>query len=310
MHLAYESGQIAAAEELVRKASLDPRNDRTALLVLLVPILAEQGRIDEAQQFIEERWEHLNARGEARSSPPSSWFCSRTICDFSPPPVEAVRTALERAASLAPDDDRVWLGRANLAIRTGVYDEAQKWLDACLARRPDDAPLWRARLELGMATNRADVVEQANAHLPELESKPNRFHRVKAWLASHHGDVAAERRELAMLIAADPADTVALGRLALLAERDGQVAQAGEFVRQKAAVEQMLARYRKLHDRKQPIRDARELARLSEQLGRRFEARAFLTIAVADNPDRTDLRQHLEELTAKPAPAGEPQRRS
>ena len=49
-------------------------------------------------------------------------------------------------ASLAPDDDRVWLGKANLAIRTGMYDEAERWLAACLGRRPGDAPVWRARL--------------------------------------------------------------------------------------------------------------------------------------------------------------------
>ena len=220
---------------------------------------------------------------------------------FSPPPVEAVRTTLERAAALAPDDDRVWLGRANLAIRTGAYDEAKKWLDACQARRPENAPIWRARLDWGMATNRIDVVEQAMTHLPDLESKPARFHRVRAWLASHHGDVAAEQRELSMLIAADPADTVALGRLAELAKRSGQTTQFAEFMRQKAEVEQMLARYRKLHDRKQPIRDAKELARLSEQLGLRFAARGFLTIAVAGDPGREDLRQQLKTLIAKPA---------
>jgi hypothetical protein len=131
-----------------------------------------------------------------------------------------------------------------------------------------------------------------------------------AWLANHHGDVAAERRELALLVAAEPAETAALGRLAELAERDGQTAQAAELVRQKTETERVLARYRKLHDRKQPLRDAKELARLSEQLGRRFEARAFLTIAVADDPGRKDLRQHLQELIAKPAPAGEHERRS
>ena len=54
-----------------------------------------------------------------------------------------------QAASLAPDDDRVWLGRANLAIRTGAYDEAKRWLDACLKRRPEDVPVWRAPAELG-----------------------------------------------------------------------------------------------------------------------------------------------------------------
>ena len=40
MHLFYESGQFAGAEKLIHDAAGDPRNDRTALLVLLVPIYA------------------------------------------------------------------------------------------------------------------------------------------------------------------------------------------------------------------------------------------------------------------------------
>ena len=38
------------------------------------------------------------------------------------------------------------------------------------------------------------------------------------------------------------------------------------------------------------------MARLAEQLGREFEARAFLTLAVAENPDREDLRRELGRL--------------
>src|SRR6202034_2370229 len=54
MHLFYETGQFAGAEKLINDAAQDPRNDRTALLVLLVPNYAEQGRIDEAHRFIED----------------------------------------------------------------------------------------------------------------------------------------------------------------------------------------------------------------------------------------------------------------
>ena len=43
---------------------------------------------------------------------------------FKPNPIENVRAYLDQASKLAPDDDRVWLGRANLAIRTGNYDDA------------------------------------------------------------------------------------------------------------------------------------------------------------------------------------------
>ena len=85
-------------------------------------------------------------------------------------PVEAVRAGFELAARQAPNDDRVWLGRANLAIRTAEYDEAEQWLDACLRKRSEDLPVWRARLDWGIATNRIDAVQQAKSGQSKEES--------------------------------------------------------------------------------------------------------------------------------------------
>ncbi len=76
----------------------------------------------------------------------------------------------------------------------------------------------------GIATNRIDVVKQAMTQLPAAESTPAQLHRLNAWLAAKQGDVAAERRELELLVEADPADLTALDRLAELAEKDGQPA--------------------------------------------------------------------------------------
>ena len=41
-----------------------------------------------------------------------------------PYPIDAVREALERLGRESPDDDRVWLGKADIATRTGRFDEA------------------------------------------------------------------------------------------------------------------------------------------------------------------------------------------
>ena len=38
------------------------------------------------------------------------------------------------------------------------------------------------------------------------------------------------------------------------------------------------------------------MGRLAEQLGRRFEAKAFLTVAIASSPDRADIRRDLARL--------------
>ena len=86
-----------------------------------------------------------------------------------------------------------------------------------------------------------------------------------------------------------------------LAEKDGQPAQAAELRRKKAEIDRLQARYQKLYERKQPIRDAVEMAELAERLGRRFEARGFLTLAISDDPSRQDLRNVLERLSRPPA---------
>jgi len=301
MRLFHDSGQLAAAERLINAAALDPRNDRTSLLAYLVPIYSQEGRIDEALRLIKTRWEHLNDLGEGSLEPAIKLVLQHIELNDKPTPVETIRAFLDQATRLAPEDDRVWLGRANLAIRTGAYDEAKQWLDACVRRRPEDVPAWRARLSWGMATNRLDVVQQALAHVPTVESTPAQVHRLNAWLAAKQGDVVTERRELDRLVAADPTDRSALGRLAQLADENGQPARAAELLGQKAEIDRLLARYLELYERKQPIRDAIKMARLAEQLGRRFEARVFLTVAISDEPGRTDLRQDLGRLSQSPA---------
>ena len=296
MNVLLGSGQLAAAERLVIDAALDSRNDRTALLVLLVPTYSDQGRMDEAGRLIEDRWEYLNARGEGALEPGIKLVLEHIELSFMAKPVGTVRDFLERASQLAPDDDRVWLGLANLAIRTGAFDEAKRWLDACQPSRPEDVAVWRARLNWGLATNRVDVVKQAMKHVPALESNSGQFHRQNAWLAAQREDLATERGELELLVAADPEDVTALDRLALLAAKEGQPTRVAELLRRKADVEGRLTRYRELRDRKQPFRDAVEFAQLAQQLGRIFEARVFLTIAISEEPARMDLRRDLDRL--------------
>jgi tetratricopeptide (TPR) repeat protein len=304
MRLLVDSGQLAAAERLVKAAAEEPRDDRTALLVMLVPTFGQQGRIDEAVRLIEARWERLNEKAEGALEPAIQLLWQHIELTSKATPIETVRASIDQAARLDPEDDRVWLGRANLAIRTGAHDEAGRWLDACQRRRPEDVPVWRARLRWAIATNWIDVVEQAMSHLPAGESTPAELHRLEAWLASRRGDFETERRELERLLVVDPADLAAVDRLADLAEKDRQPVRAAELRGKKSELDGLRARYGKLHERKQPVRDAVEMARLAEKLGRRFEARAFLTLAISEDPDRVDLRDDLERLSRSTATEG------
>jgi tetratricopeptide (TPR) repeat protein len=308
MRLLHDSGQLAAAERLISRAALDRRNDRTAVLLMLVPMLRDLGRIDEAERIVEDRWAHLNALGEGALEPAIKLLLLHIELTWTPLPVESVRASIDQAARLDAKDDRVWLGRANLAIRMENYDEAGRWLDACRQSRPDDVPVWRARLKLGIARNRIDVVHEALKHLPEAELTRAQVHRLKALLAANRGDVAIEIRELERLLAVEPADQKALERLAQLEELAMEPARAVELRRTKGEIDQLRVRYGTLYERRQPIRDALEMADLAERLGRRFEAAGFLTLAISAEPRREDLRRRLALLVPSRVPVAHPGR--
>jgi tetratricopeptide (TPR) repeat protein len=303
LQLFHDTGRLAMAERLIVDAARDPRNDRTALMVLLVPVYSEIGRSREAAWLIEDRWNDLYHKGEATPDESIKLVRLHIELTWAPPVVENLRPYLDQAGRLAPNDDRVWLGKASLALQTGQPDEAGRWLDACERLRPADRAVRRARLLWAMAANRPDVVQYVLNALPadEWERAPDELHRVNAWRFSRRGDAAAERQALERLITDSPADVMALDRLIELAEKDGRSDQAAELVRKKAEIARARARYQKLNDRTQPMRDAEELADLAEQLGRRFEAVVFLSLAIRQQePASADLLGRFERLMSEP----------
>src|SRR5262249_34025497 len=102
------------------------------------------------------------------------------------------------------------------------------------------------------------------------------------------------------LLVEGPDDGPALARLVELAVRAGQTDHAAELRRRKAEVDQLRERYRQLLLRDQPVRDAAEMARLAEQLGHRFGARAFRAVAASAGGSRPDHRE-------PPAGSGSPE---
>ncbi len=308
MRLRAERGRLAEAEQIIRDALDDPRIDGSTLPIALGPVYFQQGRLDEALRSIEARWDFLNQASEGATEPAINLVRGHIEHRRSPIPIEVIRSDLEPAARLNPHDDRVWLGKANLAIRVGSYEEAARWLDACLLRRPEDVPVWRARLNWAVATNRVTEAQEAMKHLPAGASTPAQVHRLASWLAARRGDLASERHALEGLVAADPIDSGAFDRLTELAVREGPPARVTELRRQKAEIDRLEARYQKLYQRNQPRRDAVEMAHLAEQLGHQFEARAWLTIAIASAPNREDLRRDLDSLNRRARTIDEPGR--
>jgi tetratricopeptide (TPR) repeat protein len=274
-----------------------------ALRMLLIPTLVQEGRRDEAGRLIEARWRTLDARGEGATEQAINLARLHMELRWNLPPVDTVRAYFDQVGRQAPIDDRIWLGRANLAIRVGSYDEAARWIDACLERRPDDRSVWRARLDWAIATNRLAEARTALKHLPAGPATPAEIHRLAAWLAAACGDIESERRELAARVAAAPEDFEALDHLQRSKPQEGSKTASADLKHLRAEIERAQERYRKLYQRNQPSRDAEEMAGLAERLGRPFEAIVFLTAALADETDRADLRDalhHLKEAAQEP----------
>ncbi len=293
MELLVERGRLGDAENLIIQATADPRIDGSGLRLFLGPVYSLQGRVEEGERLIETCWDHLNEAGEGSSEMAILLVRLHIQLWREIPPVQEVRSFLDQVARSASEDDRGWLGRAKLATRAGMYDEAARWLDACLGRRPDDIAVWRARLDWAVATRRLGDVRRALGHLPVADSTPAQIQRLTAWLAAIRGDLDSERRALDRLIAVDPADFNTLDRLVAIAQNEGKEDRADELRRKKIEVDQLLARYDKLYKRNQTIRDASEMASLAEQLGQPFEAKVLLTIAIAMEPEHRHLRDQL-----------------
>ena len=280
MELLIERGRLADAETLVIKSMSDPRGDRSRLGLFLGLVYSLQGRVEERERVIQSCWDRLNEAGDGASE--------RAILlvrlHIQAPQVAEVRSYLDQVARSAPEDDRGWLGKAKLAIRDGSYDEAARWLDACLERRPDDIPVWRTRLDWALAIHRLADVRQSLGHLPVDELSPAQIQRLTAWLAAFQGDLDGERRALERLNQVDPSDVVALDRLEAIAKKQGKSDRASEYRSMKTKIGRLESRYEWLFKRNQTRRDAAELASLAEQLGRQFEAKVFLKIAMTLEP--------------------------
>ena len=296
-----EQGRLSEAEQIVKTARDNQHPSREDPSILLGPIYCQQGRVDEAMKLIEALWQRHARTGGAASETVINQLRLYIDLQSHPVPDDTIRAILERAGQVAPDDDRIWLWKARLAIRMRSHAEAERRLDQCLEKRPDDPAVWRARLDWAVAANREAVVRQALQHVSPTQFTTAQIERLAAWFAARRGDREAERQCLERLIAADPTDDDAIDRLTELNAASGRPDAALALGRRKDEIARLEARYQKLFKRHQPRRDAAEMGRLAGQLGRQFEARAFLTLALDAAPERTDLRAELARLAAEHA---------
>src|SRR5262249_4288355 len=103
--------------------------------------------------------------------------------------------------------------------------------------------------------------------------------KLRWWLAARTGSDETERGAVSALLAEEPGNTAGWDRLAELAVRGAQNAEAATFRMKKAGFHALRERYAGLIKRDDRVRHASELAGLAKQLGRSVEARGWMLIA-------------------------------
>ncbi len=276
--IAMDGGRFSECEDLLIRAARTPGPHMAEARWGLVLLLRMQGRFDEATRCLR--------AGFDRMTSPVETLRRLFKLDTDSFPIEGVRRGLDRASRQAPEDDRVWLARAHLAIRSGNLEEADRWLARCLNRRPDDPAVWRMKLDWALAADRVNAARLASSHLPADEESPGRVLSIQAWLAAHRQDRDAERRFLKERIEADPADGPARERLAELEREAGNSREAERLRRSIPEIERTRQEYARLLGSTTPDSHAEELARLAARLGRSFDAARWAALGGATTAGR------------------------
>jgi tetratricopeptide (TPR) repeat protein len=265
--LLINSGRLAQAEAVLEAIPDDQGPDALPVRQAREHLLRLEGRVLEARALIIASW---------RGAPDPSFVLKRLyILEDAAFPLDYVKRVL---AMGSPEDDRVGLGLANIAIWQGRFDEAARRLDDCAGRRPRDQAVWLARLSLATSTGDVDAARRAVEHLQAAWVLPFEVYRLRAWFASFRGDAEVERRYLGALLAEEPGNTNAWARLAELALKAGRGVEAATLRRKQAEASDRRERYTHLLMGDDSSRHATELARLARELGRPIEARGWALI--------------------------------
>jgi tetratricopeptide (TPR) repeat protein len=293
--LEMDRGRFAECENLLVHAAATAGPHVAESRWGLVLLLRLEGRFDEARRWLQDGFDVMSS--------PVDTLRRLYKLDVDPFPVEGVHRALERAGAKAPEDDRVWLGKAHLAIRRGEFPSADRWLDLCQDRRPDDLPVWRMKLECALASGRLDEVGLALPHLPAALEPAGRVAELRAWLAARGGDHEDDRRTAEQAIVRNPADTAALEQLAALEHAAGRGEDAVRLRQRIREINDVRKLYVKLLVTASPVSHADELAQLADRLGRRFDADRWR--ALAGRSTTTRAGNTNATAPAKPAPAAD-----
>ncbi|MGE3820466.1 MAG: FG-GAP-like repeat-containing protein [Isosphaeraceae bacterium] len=287
-----ERGRWRAAEDRLVRALARGGEGLLDVRSQLDKLYRMQVRFDDAAQVLRDGWRDSND--------PVKTLKALWTTDRGTPPYDAIGQAIETAAALEPEDDRVWLARARLATQTGGLDEARAWLSKCEARRFDEA-VARAWLDWAKAADRPDEVVRALRALETERLTTRERHAWRAWFARRKGDADAERSALASLLDLEPRNPRWLNRGAELAIEAGDLDAATALRLRKARVDEAIDAYSRTMASGRTLSTASErieAGRLAELAGRRPDALAWYALALLIDPNDDQARRALAELNA------------
>ncbi len=272
-------GRLAAAEEALASIENAPGDlgDEAAKLAQQLDLFS--GRAYRIPERIERRWSTMPDQAKQLRV---HW-----LYETQPFPAKEVGEALERLGRDAPDDDRIWLGKADLATRLGQYDEADTLLTRCETRRPDDPDVRRARLFWALDARRLEAAEAALKQTPAILFTSADLATIAARVAELRGDARARREALERRVELEPGDSTAWGRLAELASREpsgGKITVETARAR-KAEIDRASDIYRIQMGEVATgdLSKVTDLARTAATLDRRFEALGWWRIHLRTN---------------------------
>jgi thioredoxin-like negative regulator of GroEL len=301
VRLLLKRDRFAEAEELLPIALRASGQHAIEARETLVALFKLEGRFDEVRTLVQDGW----------NSYPDRFGLLRQLANLdsiNPVPIEKIWPALERAAENSPDDDRVLLGRANLAIRTGDFGKAKRWLEDCLWRRPIDVAVWKSWLDLAVTTGDVAKAREALVRLAPDGIPPAEVLVLRAWFAARSGNSENERQALEKLLERAPGQIEAVERLAELELLAGRPESAARLRARKAELDRAKIHYEMLVTKPsaEAVYHAAEMARLAEDLGRSFEARSLWSLVLEQSPGDRPAREALIRLRRSDLPDAGP----
>ncbi len=282
--LALEHGRLAAAEQSLARILNEPGQ-----------VGDEAGKLSERLYFLSGRSEAISRSIEGRfgaARDQAGLLRTHWLLDSQPVPIIALRESLEKMLRESPDDDRLWLGFADLELRSGHHEEADRWLKRCEARRPDDPDVRHARLKWALAMGRPNQAMELMKQIPSDGVSSRDLAALEVQLAVLRSDVRAERAALERQLELDPGHPAAWERLAEIAASAGELDRSALLRKRKAEIDRARDDYRKLMGTLSTGGQSQlaGLGRTAERLGRWFEARGWWTLRALEAADDRDAR--------------------